>query len=203
MSRLAQGDRAKNETIYVPPYLQYCDEQACSVYGGNSFSCPIRNLIESYEQSRNSWNDQNNKIYFKKAGTLRYMHEICYVILVCTGYDLKNEDISSMPGAGQPDVNMGREVTYFNLGDESIAPDGELRTMEIVPEFISEYPIRAIYTGSRKDRLGRFYSWDTLNFAFYFPKRQGQLQVESQYITRAATKHDRKSCHLGEMKCPD
>ena len=206
VKQLAQGDKATNETIYVPPYLQYtihdAEARACSVYGGNSFSCPIRNLIESYKQSRNSW---NNKIYFKKAGTLRYTHEICYVILVCMKQDLRNEDISSMPGAGQPDINMGTEVRYFNLGDESIAPDGELLTMELIPEFISEYPIRAIYTGSRKDRLGRFYSWDTLNFAFYFPHRQGELLVKSDDITHTATKHDRKSCHLRPHlgDCPD
>ena len=198
VSRLAQMDREKNERIFVPPYLQYCDGQANSIYGGKSFSCSIKDLIGSYKQSRNG----SNYIYFKKAGTLRYMHEICYVILVCTEKDLRNEDISSMPGAGQPDINMGREVKYFNLGDESITPDGELLRMALTPEFTSEYPIRAIYTGSRKDRLGRFYSWDTLNFAFYFPNQQGQLQVESQYITRAATQHDRLSCHLG-YNCPD
>ena len=95
-----------------------------------------------------------------------------------------------MPGAGQPDTNMGREVTYFKLGDESIAPNGELRTMEITPEFISEYPIRAIYTGPRNDRLRRSYSWDTLNFAFYFPNRQGQIQVESQLYPLRATCFD-------------
>ena len=43
-------------------------------------------------------------------------------------------DISSMPGAGQPDINM----TYFNLG-ELVAPDGELLQMALIPEFISEY----------------------------------------------------------------
>ena len=106
-----------------------------------------------------------------------------------------------MPGAGQPDINMGTEVTHFNLSDESIAPDGELLRMEITPGFISKYPIRAIYTGPPDQRVRRFYSWDTLNFAFYFP--EPQLQVDSEYIFRAATKHDWKSCHLGEMNCPD
>ena len=198
VSTLAQRDQETNESIFVPPYLQYCDRQACSVYGGNSFSCPIRNLIKSYEQSRNMVG-QNNPIYFKKAGTLRYKHEICYVILVCTKEDLQNEDISSMPGACQPDKNMGRNATYFDLGDKFITPDGELLQMEITPEFISEYPIRAIYD---EHRDGKFYSWDTLNFAFYFPN-EGQLKVESQYITRAATKHDQNSCHLGRANCPD
>ena len=99
-----------------------------------------------------------------------------------------------MPGAGQPDINMGTEVSHFNLSDESIAPDGELLRMEIKPGFISEYPIRAIYMGPPDQRVRRFYSWDTLNFAFYFPD---QLQVDSQYIVHTATKHDRKSCHLG------
>ena len=63
VSTLAQRDQVTNESIYVPPYLQYCDGQACSVYGGNSFSCSIRNLIESYQESRNR-NGQNNQIYF-------------------------------------------------------------------------------------------------------------------------------------------
>ena len=197
VSRLAQRDCATMETIYVPPYLQYWNGKACSVYGGNSFSCPIGLLIESYQQSRNSCCNEDNPIYFKKAGTLRYRHEICYVILVCTKNDLRNKDISSMPGAGQPDTNMGRNVTYFNHG-EFIAPDGELKLMEITPEFITEYPIRAIYTGPGS---GRFYSWDTLNFAFYFPKRQGQLRVHPGYIAHAYTKHDSISCHLGS--CPD
>ena len=194
----ALKDSKTKETIYVPPYLQYPNEERiCSVYGGISFSCSIRNLLESYQQSRNG-KGQNNSIYFKKAGTLRYIHEICYVILVCTKEDLQNEDISSMPGAGRPDT---REMTYFNLGDEFIARDGELKTMEITPEFISEYPIRAIYTYNDKVPK-RVYSWDTLNFAFYFPEEQGQLKVESQHIQVCADiKHDEPSCHLGN--CPD
>ena len=166
VSTLAQKDRKTNERIFVPPYLQYCDGKANSVYGRNNFSSSIRNLIESYEQSRNG-NGHNNPIYLKKAGTFRYINEICYVILVCTKKDLRNEDISSMPGACQPDT---REMTYFNIDDESIAPDGELKTMEIKTEFISEYPICAIYAYNEKERQ-KFYSWDTLNFAFYFPEQ--------------------------------
>ena len=187
------------ETIFVPPYLQSCiqEGEACanSVYGGNSFSCPIRKLIESYRQSRS----ENAKIYFKKAGTLRYRHEICYVILVCTEEDLQNEDISSMPGAGEPDINVGRRMKYFNLSDESIDPDGKLKKTDIKPEFISEYPIRAIYTGPPVKRVGRFYSWDTLNFAFYYP--EPHLRVKKDDIIRAPTLHDEQSCHLGN--CPD
>ena len=48
---------------------------------------------------------------------------------MCTEKDLRNEDISSMPGACQPDT---REVTHFNLGyAKSIAPDDELFSMEL------------------------------------------------------------------------
>ena len=201
VKKLAQIDTDTDENIYVPPYLQSCvlKKRACanSVYGGNSFPYPIRNLIESYRQSRS----ENAKIYFKKAGTLRYRHEICYVILVCTEEDLQNEDISSMPGAGEPDINMGRRMKYFNLSDESIAPDGKLKKKKITPEFISEYPIRAIYTGPPGQRVKRFYSWDTLNFAFYFP--EPQLRVKKDDIIPAPTKHDKESCHLGKENCPD
>ena len=196
VSRMAQGDSTTHETIYVPPYLQYCNGKACSVYGGNSFSCSFNNLIESYRKSRITCNE--NRIHLKKAGTLRYMHEICYVILVCMEKDLRNEDISSMPAANEPDINMGIGVKYFN---SDYAHDGGwLNDMNVRSEFISEYPIRAIY-GSCCFR--KFYSWDTLNFAFYFPEQQGQLKVKSKYINRAATKHDKKSCRLGEMNCPD
>lgn len=193
-----------NDRVFLPPYLQYIedprqgDDHGNSVYGRNSFTFPLSELIENYKMSRRDCIDESeSKVYFKKAGTLRYMHEICYVVLVCTSKDLEEYDnLRSMEGAGQEDGPM----TYFDA-NEFIARDGEVLDSQQTPSFISEYPIRAIYP-ARGDR--RMYSWDTLNFAFYYPNEDGELCVPRNDSHKKTTvQHDRRSCHLGPRNCPD
>ena len=161
--------------VYVPNYLQ---SVPCSIYGDRSFTYDFNQLIEHYKTSRDDCNDDNEKkVHFKKAGTLRYRHEICYVILVCTAKDLQEASIKDMPTAKELDkenieVETGSELPQDRIDkgmENYFQPNGYVTRMDC---FISEYPIRAIYPGYH------FYSWDNLNFAFYFPNEGQKLSCD-------------------------
>ena len=184
--------------VYVPNYLQ---SVPCSIYGDRSFTYDFNQLIEHYKTSRDDCNDDNEKkVHFKKAGTLRYRHEICYVILVCTAKDLQEASIKDMPTAKELDqenieVETGSELPQERIDKDMenyFQPNGYVTRMADC--FNSEYPIRAIYPGRH------FYSWDHLSFALYFPNEDQKLscdQVEPEEI-----KHEIKACHLGSL-CPN
>ena len=194
MTAVEELDRKK---VYVPDYLQ---AEQCSRYGDRSFTYDFNKLIQHYKASRDDCNDDNEKkVLFKKAGTLRYRYEISYVILVCTAKDLQEPSIKDMPIAKELDqeniefgTGSGLPQDRIDKGMENyFQPNGYVIRMDC---FNSEYPIRAIYPGHH------FYSWDELSFAFYFPNEDQKLscdQVEPEEI-----KHEIKACHLGSL-CPN
>ena len=168
-------DELAGKHVYVPNYLQ---SVPCSRYGDCSFTYDFNQLIEHYKASRDDCNDDNEKkIHFKKAGTLRYRHEICYVILVCTTKDLQEASIKDMPTAKELDQENIKVETGSELPQDRIDPNGYVTRMADCFNF--EYPIRAIYPGCH------FYSWDNLSFAFYFPNEGQKLicnRVEPEEI---------------------
>ena len=184
-----------DQSVYVPDYLQ---SVPCSKYGDRSFTYDFNQLIEHYKTSRDDCKDDEKKVHFKKAGTLRYRHEICYIILVCTAKDLQEASIKDIPTAKELDqrffeVEAGSELPQdqINEGMENyFQPNGYVTRMADC--FNSEYPIRSIYPGHH------YYSWDELNFALYFPNEDQKLICDQS----KPVDHEKiKSCHLGS-KCP-
>ena len=164
----------------LPPYLKTPRE---SVYGGNAFQSSFSNLLQCYATSRACIVQD---LYLKMGGTLRYKCEIGYVVIICTSNDL------------------GALETYKPLTDappDTFDPNGlvdrkgKVQNMARAPHFTTRY-------------MNTYSSYETLNFAFYFPTPATDFKCHS--IERCQTKHNGKDglCikrvkRNGEMRCPD
>ena len=141
---------------YPPGYLA---DPAESQYGNNAFSINLEDILSDYMQSRP---DKEGKAAFlKMGGTLRYQHEICYVVIVCMEGDM--EHIPSITGPTPPFYpnglvdNHGRVVV-----DRSATPTFTIKSiLKSVPK-VNE-------AGYDK------YDWEQLVFSFYYPTEDQAL----------------------------
>ena len=144
-------DGAKEST----PYLQevdYLGEKPSSRYGNRGFIFSFQDLMSGYKASRN-----NGNVYLKKAGTLRYKREICYVIIVVMTEDLGNETIRELPS-----------IFYEPCLDHNgcIDEDGKLIN-DGSPSFKLKHP----FDGD---------NWESMAFAFYFPSSDDRLRLKKK-----------------------
>ena len=95
--------------IFEAEYLKYPPE---SKYGNKAF-IEFPNLIGSYMSSRED--SFSKAVYLKKAGTLRYKNEICYVVMVVMEEDLlQYSDIAALQG-----MNREPKFGHNNCIDEN------------------------------------------------------------------------------------
>lgn len=145
---------------FLPGYLQ---QPPTSMYGGNAFISMFSNLLKSYASSRGC---SSTDIYMKIGGTLRYKHEIGYVVIVCTTNDLEElKDYAAITHAPS---------TIFNTNG-AIDSHGRLVNMSTVPIFTTGH-------------INAATSYETLNFAFYF-REENFFVCSSDTINRCKIDH--------------
>ena len=123
-----------------------------SRYGNHGFIFSFQDLMNGYIAARN-----DGKVYLKKAGTLRYKHEICYVIIVVMTEDLENKNIQELP-------SIFDEPCFDHNG--CIDEDGNLINDRSL-SFKLKHPIES-------------YSWESMAFAFYFPSSNDLLRLKKE-----------------------
>ncbi len=188
-----------HEVIYVPVYLQ---ARPNSHYGNFSFTCSIDTILRKYTSSRSECASGSVDVYFRKAGTLRYRNEVCYVVFVCTGNDLDEDGIKKMPPLNDAKSEAFQVFKHNGFLDEEgkvVGTVGEDIDWQEVPRFVSRYPVRAVYHDINKNS---FYSWDNLSFAFYFPKDSADhFSFNKKDIIKDKVRHLASYCHL--EVCPN
>ena len=161
--------KRKNGCWTLPPYFKDPPE---SPYGSQEFSGDLHTLLSCYRESRSTTTTGSKPdIYLLKGGTLRYIHENCFLIIVCTGKDRKLElkeyqplDMPVLALNGLTDDN-GKIKDYFGASKPMFHP-----------QFLS-----------RKE------SWENIAFGFYFDK-EGELRCPKDKMTLRSIKHPLESC---------
>lgn len=199
----------------IPNKAGYLMEPPESRYGNNEFKVDLAHLLQSYQRARGDPelpDDQGPPIYLKKAGTLRYKKEICFVIVVCSSGDLDllgqhyaapdqvpvavqgpgdNADLGQDPGAAPaeipvqflgPDPDRSVVVNFNGLINNEGLVDPALD--DTVNNHIPEFFPRHICIDS-------YSSWVTLAFGCYFPgDHDGRITVARDKMERVDIKHD-------------
>ena len=164
-----------------PLYLKSPPE---SIYGGHSFTIGFTDLLESYRSSRGC---TRSNICLKIGGTLRYKHEIGYVVIVCTTNEQDREMLEKY------DPITKAPLAIFD-------PNGLVDDGGIVVDLDAEPTFTTRYVNASD-------SYETLSFAFFFPELQ-YFRCSKDTIVRQPIKHDfcirTKSPGYGEKwVCPD
>ena len=168
--------------IFEAEYLKYPPE---SKYGNRAFVIEFPNLIESYMSSR--VDSVSKAVYLKRAGTLRYKNEICYVVMVVMEEDLQNSDIGALPGINQG-MNSEPKFGHNNCIDENgkiinncIDENGKIIIINPELYFNVSHPFCYIN--------GVYHCWESLAFAFYFPNQSQILQCPKALVTETLVNH--------------
>ena len=144
----------------LPGYLENPPQ---STYGTNEISGDLNKLLQNYRDSRAVEGEPNKPdIYLLVGGTLRYSHEICCVVIVCTADDKESAALKGyMPVTTEPDHEPYNPEPYnpnptLNLND--LTDDtGKVVNLSKKPTFCPKF-LSTAADGS----------WANLAFAFYF-----------------------------------
>ena len=125
----------------LPNYLKNPPD---SIYGTRAFVIHFHDILKSYASAREC---SPHEICLRVGGTMRYKHEIAYVIIVCTSNDEALIRYKPIP--------MDDElIDMKGLVDEK----GIITNYVCVPSFNTKYYNKAL-------------SYETLSFALYFPEQ--------------------------------
>ena len=133
--------------LYNPP--NYLRDPPDSIYGNTAFIIPFDEILESYASSRSC---HLHDLRLRVGGTMRYKREIAYVVIVCTraDNDVFRYRCDLITSSDAPDL---LDMKGF------IDDEGRIKDKQHFPSFTTRY-----YNASE--------SHESLNFAFYFPKKQ-------------------------------
>ena len=176
--------------IYEADYLKCPPE---SKYGDRTFVVEFPNLIGSYISSR--VDSVSKAVYLKKAGTLCYINEICYVVMVVMEEDLQNSDIGTLQG-----MNREPKFGHNNCIDENgkIINNPQIY-FNVSHPFCNTFKSHPFYYINRVHHC-----WESLAFAFYFPNQSQFLQCPKALVMETLVEHPRcipKPPH--RWSCPD
>ena len=128
----------------LPNYLK---SPPNSIYGSTAFVISFHDILKSYASARDRSCSSHKKVCLRVGGTMRYKREIAYVIIVCTTSDEKELfRYDTVTSRGEP-------IDMQGLVNEN----GVIVDNARAPLFTTKYH-------------NTFDSYETLNFAFYFPK---------------------------------
>ena len=164
-----------------PVYLQY---PSSSIYGNIEFSGELHKVLSSYQTSmigpQTSMVEPD--VYLLVGGTLRYRHEICCVIIVCTGEDKDSQelrDYKPLQYDCTPESNLDHPLFISNGLTDATGKVTEFSGTS-VPTFHPRF-------------LATSMSWASLAFAFYFRRSSGKLWCPG-VLQEREIKHDRDNC---------
>jgi len=157
---------ALDKVVHFEEVATYLKSPADSRYGNNAFTVFFPDLMESYKDSRSDC--EVKEVYLKLGGTLRYKHEVCYVIIV-----VMEDDITELEYFQElPSVYNEPRFIHNNCIDE----EGKVLNEE-TPSF-------------RINHISSNSTWETLAFGFYFPKdSQLSLQCSKDLCTEEKISH--------------
>ena len=139
-----------------------------SYYGGRMFTTSFSCILEQFRQAHATKSTTEPPgLIFKKAGTLRYKKEICYVILVCADTDNLSQ-VEHLP----PVTEEGGHVTPNGLLDKN----GKVVNLDVKLVF------------NKKKHHDN--AWEQLVFGFYFSCDDTSLKLPSHQV-----KYDPKYPH--------
>lgn len=153
---------------YAPGYLA---SPVGSCYGNNAFSIGLQDILSDYKQSRPD--KPGKEICLKIGGTLRYRHEICYVVMVCMENDIRH--VPNITGPTPPFDPNG-------LVDEH----GLVVDYSATPNFIIQSIVRKVGYD--------YYDWEQLAFSFYFPKEGQALMSTNVEVSMNSVTHNPPRC---------
>ena len=167
---------------YVPGYLA---KETGSQYGNRGFSIKLETILHDYQRARDQpARDQQARgsadVCLKVGGTLRYRHEICYVVVVCTTED---------------DLKLGdQKIPNIDDGSTPFIPNGMVNGNGVVVNYDKKpnFMARSILSYEKPN----YYSWEQLVFAFYFPNPEQKLCCTKVDVSEV--KHNPPPC----WKCP-
>ena len=178
----------KIDNPVTPPDIDVSDlfnNRPTSRYGSVRISTSSLQMLQSYQNGFVN-NGHYSRLQFRNGGTLRYKHEICYVVILCaeghfTGADDDYPVIEHGPGSVIP-----ANIQYDDNG--RITAVGQWRV-----------PITNGITRAQ----GKSYSWDQYVFAFHYPTSDGRMCLPSGLVqVHENIDHDPCFKKIGRV-CPD
>ncbi len=162
-------------------------DQPTSRYGSKRISTTSLHLLQSYQDGFVNKGGQYPLLQFRNGGTLRYKHEICYVVIACakdhfTGTD---DDYPIIPANIQYDDSDNGRIT--SVGEWSVT-------------------IRNGVTTKRKDKRQSIPYWDHYVFAFHYPAEDYRLVLPSAHVDVENVEHNfciKREDQGGFLVCPD
>lgn len=150
-----------------------------SRYGNRKFSFDILPLLKAYQNSypRKAQDMILPKIVFRCGGTLRYRHEICYVVIICTEWSTKlnDEKYPKMWNNIERAYHSYSNGEIYHINPIKVAIKNGIRRTSRLPK-----------SNSHKTKFD-YYSWDTFAFAFYFPHKDCELKCPNRDIDNIHT----------------
>ena len=157
----------KTEAQY-PPLPEYLKVPPRSRYGNNEFVIRFHDLMKSFKESRTDCGGDKD-VYLKLGGTLRYKHEVCYVIIVAMAEDISDEYFKELP-------SVYNKSPFIHNG--CIDKDGK-----IINEETPSFEINHIFSDN---------TWETLAFGFYFP--EPHISLPKRQCTERTINHNTRIC---------
>jgi len=173
--RTTLDNSIKYTSLFEANYLKCVPH---SRYGNKEFICSFQYLMTYYKQSRNDC--VNKKVVLKRAGTLRYRYEICYVIMAAMEGDVDGT---------YPSMFVEPRFKHNNLIDEN----GKLISCSTPPGFQINHPFSGYHDLVTNSWVN--YSWETLAFGFYFPDNfQMALELPRHLCREEGIPHSTRIC---------
>ena len=155
-----------------------------SIYGACKFSFSFQHMLYQFRLAHVIEDNKEPVLYFKKAGTLRYRREICYVVLICSNADRNN--LEHLP----PLRENIRHVSLNGMLDDNGIWNG--------------HRLDSHFVYNKRDHEER--NWEHLVFGFFF----GPNSKVNQLVLRRKP-YDRVPHMLcisripfrGQWRCPD
>jgi hypothetical protein len=154
--------------LFNPP--MYMQSPPKSLYGNREFSGDICKLLQCYQTSHRS--KKLPDVYLLQGGTLRYSHEICYVVIVCTG---------ELPNSlkGYPPLHCSSVLDPCGLTDVN---------GKVIDFSGKKTPI------FHPKNLSTTESWESLAFAFYFHSAEQGLWCNKEHLAEGTISHNIDCC---------
>ena len=149
--------------VFVSPFMSIARE---SRYGDRGFVVNFRDLLTFYQNSRNDIaNIDDRALFLRVGGTLRYRYEICYVVIVCTKYDIQLQEY-------YPSLYDCSD-TFDHKG--LLHPSGQIKTTFFESAETIDFKINHLI----KCAPTKHYScYEIPAFAFYYPETSPTLSLQ-------------------------
>ena len=187
---------SKGLTKKLQPPPEYLNNPPSSPYGNREFSGNLYALLQCYQESRKIGRRKPD-IFLLVGGTLRYTHEICCVVIVCTKEDKDSNALSDYKPFSVRSVSSSNPDPVFDPNGLT-GDDGKVNfSRQCEPKFYPKF-------------LEKRSSWANLSFTFYFSDAKklkcGQNDIQEDEICHTSCIKKKKDPTLdrgSKWVCPN